>query len=234
MLDRSYRKLFWVLAAAGLALDQVTKYGVFRWLYDERTHTVLPGMFELVANYTREPSSGLLRGWSGPTLPEVNHGALFGFLNEGENVGLANVLFAIISLAAAAAIIWWSSRPSARRDLGLSAALGLILAGTLGNLYDRLVFGGVRDFLHAHYYGHEWPVFNVADCCLVCGAFLLLAQAFFSKSTAPSPSAGSGTPSQEMARCASAVSMLRIWVAALARVRGSPRSGERGYPTFKR
>ncbi len=198
MTERCYRKLFWVLAAAGFIGDQASKYGVFRWLYDERTHTVLPGMFELVANYTREPSGGLLRGWSGPTLPEVNHGALFGLLNEGEHVGLANILFAVISLAAASAIIWWSSRPSARRDLGLSAALGLILAGTLGNLYDRLIFGGVRDFLHAHYYTHEWPVFNVADCCLVCGAFLLLGQAFFSKSAATAPAPG--TAAQEMAQ----------------------------------
>ena len=57
------------------------------------------------------------------------------------------------------------------------AALGLILGGTIGNLYDRLVFGGVRDFLY--FYKIEWPVFNVADCCLVVGAALLLVQAVF-------------------------------------------------------
>jgi lipoprotein signal peptidase len=56
----------------------------------------------------------------------------------------------------------------------------LILAGTLGNLFDRVVFGGVRDFLY--FYWFEWPVFNVADCFLVCGAGLLLLQAF---ATAP-------------------------------------------------
>jgi len=61
--------------------------------------------------------------------------------------------------------------------------LGLILAGTLGNLYDRVVFNGVRDFLYFHLI--EWPVFNIADCCLVCGAFLLLAQAFLGRSTRP-------------------------------------------------
>ena len=127
-------------------------------------------------------------------MPEVNHGALFGFLSQ--HVGLANTLFAIISLAAAVAIAWWSSRPAARRELGLSAALGLILAGTLGNLFDRLVFGGVRDFMHLHYQSFDWPVFNVADCCLVFGAFLLLGQAFFGKATVESPSAA---PRQEMA-----------------------------------
>jgi lipoprotein signal peptidase len=53
----------------------------------------------------------------------------------------------------------------------------MILAGTLGNLFDRVVFHGVRDFLY--FYWFEWPVFNVADCLLVCGAGLLLLQAFF-------------------------------------------------------
>ena len=65
----------------------------------------------------------------------------------------------------------------AARDLWVCMALGLILAGTLGNLYDRVVFNGVRDFLHWNYL-FDWPVFNVADSCLVCGAGLLLLQAF--------------------------------------------------------
>ena len=197
MAERSYRKLFWTLAAGGLVLDQATKYGVFRWLYnggqgDRRE--VVPNVFDLVTNFTHEAGSGPLRTWGGEQMPQVNHGALFGFLNE--HVGLANALFAVISLVAAAAIVWWSARPSARRDLGLSAALGLILAGTLGNLYDRLVFGGVRDFLHLHYYAREWPVFNVADCCLVLGAVLLLGQAFLGKAPAQVPAPA---PAQEMA-----------------------------------
>ena len=57
-------------------------------------------------------------------------------------------------------------------------------AGTLGNFYDRVVFNGVRDFLHWNY-RFDWPVFNIADCCLVCGAALLLVQAFLSS---PKPS----------------------------------------------
>jgi lipoprotein signal peptidase len=46
----------------------------------------------------------------------------------------------------------------------------------MGNLYDRLVFNGVRDFLHWDYL-YNWPVFNIADCCLVTGACMLLVQA---------------------------------------------------------
>ena len=71
----------------------------------------------------------------------------------------------------------------------LCSALGLILGGTLGNLYDRLVFNGVRDFLHWDYL-FDWPVFNVADCCLVCGASLLLLQAFASSPQPAKDSAG--------------------------------------------
>jgi lipoprotein signal peptidase len=217
MAERSYRGLFWGLAVAGAVLDQVTKYGVFRWLgaraqTDPETgelagvQSVVANVFELRAAYQGKDllwgqQDGLLaalRTWSSDLVPRVNHGALFGWLNQ--HVGLANALFAAISVVAAVAIAYWSSRPSARHDRSLSAALGLILAGTLGNLYDRLVFNGVRDFLHLHYYNaFDWPVFNVADCCLVLGALLLLAQAFFGRpATAPTGAARAGAP-QEMA-----------------------------------
>jgi lipoprotein signal peptidase len=208
MAERSYRGLFWGLAVAGAALDQVSKYGVFHWLFrggQGGQHDVAPGVFELLAQYTdaAEKGGGLLaslRTLGGDAvLPKVNHGALFGFLND--HVGLANTLFAAVSVAAAAAITYWSSRPSARHDRALSAALGLILAGTLGNLYDRLVFGGVRDFLHLHYHNaFDWPVFNVADCCLVFGALLLLAQAFFGRPAAVADAPAKPAAPQEMAQ----------------------------------
>jgi lipoprotein signal peptidase len=190
MKERSYRKLFWGLALLGTVLDQVTKYGVFRWLYHDGQggeFQVVHGVFRLVTHYTSEVDAGdsllsPLRTWSAPVLPVVNHGALFG-LGSGYTY-LANLIFTLVSVLAAVAIIWWSTRRATSRDWSLCAALGLILAGTLGNLYDRVVFGGVRDFLH--FYLIDWPVFNVADCCLVCGAFLLLGQAFFAQ---PEPAA---------------------------------------------
>jgi lipoprotein signal peptidase len=200
MSERSYRGLLWSLVLIGATLDQSSKYSVFRWLYHNGQggqQEIIPGAFEFRAEFAKiddsdrpalaEPADvpsgssdnvlGTLRTWSGDKPPRVNHGALFGFL--GKYTTLANGLFAMVSLLAALAIAYWSTRPATSRDRYLCAALGLILAGTLGNLYDRLVFNGVRDFLH--FYLIEWPVFNVADCCLVCGAFLLLAQAFWSQ-----------------------------------------------------
>jgi signal peptidase II len=150
--------------------------------YATRKLKLAPGVFDIVASHTREvhdPSefAYTLRTLSGDHRPFVNRGALFGWgggHGEGEDL---NTLFGIVSLLAAVGITFWSTRSATRRDRVLCAALGLILAGTLGNLYDRVVFGGVRDFLH-WYKWFDWPVFNIADCCLVCGAGLLLSHAF--------------------------------------------------------
>ena len=97
----------------------------------------------------------------------------------GYDGGGMNTFFAAISILAAGFIIFWTTRASVARDRFLCLALGLILGGTLGNLYDRIVFGGVRDFLHCYYDTHIWPDFNIADCCLVCGAGVLLVHSFF-------------------------------------------------------
>jgi lipoprotein signal peptidase len=198
--ESSYRWLFWSLALFGLIGDQASKYIVFQRLYAIATPygpgwkgevDIIPGAFKLLAQFTSErenTESALspLRTWSSDVLPQVNRGALFGL--GGANGGDANTLFAIVSVLAAVAITYWSTRKNTGRERFLCVALGLILAGTLGNLYDRVVFSGVRDFLY-WYYLVDWPVFNFADCCLVCGAVLLLLQAFFTEPhTVPEPS----------------------------------------------
>ena len=200
MNERSFRGLLWGLALLGLLLDQTTKYAVFHRLYNEGeggARALVPGAFDLLAQFTGSRDLGdspltPLRTWGGNILPRVNDGALFG--TKLAVLGLppqwANPIFAVISLLAAAAIAYWSSLRSLARDWTLCTALGLILGGTLGNLYDRVVFGGVRDFLHWHY-AFEWPVFNIADCCLVVGAFVLLGQAFLAQPVA--------TPETELA-----------------------------------
>lgn len=188
MPHRTYRWLLLTLAVAGLTADQVTKYRVFRWLYHEgevvrgqpHSHDTIPGWFMLTAQF--DPTVPLcdcgfdrLQTWSAPVMPRVNHGALFGM--GGGHKEVANNVFAGVSVLAAVAILVWGMQRKTARELWLMAALGLILGGTVGNLYDRLVFHGVRDFLYFYYI--EWPVFNVADCCLVAGAGLLLVQAIF-------------------------------------------------------
>lgn len=206
---RSYRWLFVALAVVGLTADLGTKYGLFRWLYNDGRaveqgafrvyavqgevvhgeYDVIPGWFKFTAEFdpgtpTADGTLKPLQTWSAPVMPRVNHGALFGLGQQHK--GLSNGVFAVVCVAAAVAIMVWIGRGHARHDRWLCIALGLVCAGTLGNFYDRLVFGGVRDFLHFYkpYWGdREWPVFNVADCGLVVGAGMLLVQAMF----APGP-----------------------------------------------
>jgi len=201
MAERTYRWLLVSLAVVGLTADLASKYGVFRWLYNGgefhevggNGYEVVPGWFKLIAQF--DPTTPVcdcgfsaLQTWSTngeKLMPRVNHGALFGM--GGSQKGSANGFFAGVSLLAAASIVVWGTRRGPSREKWLSAALGLILGGTIGNLYDRVVFGGVRDFLYFYYV--EWPVFNVADCCLVVGAGLLLFQAVFVPPPAEQPAA---------------------------------------------
>ncbi len=94
--------------------------------------------------------------------------------------------FAALSLAAVAFIVYWLFVGKAAGDWMLTITMALITAGIFGNLYDRLGFPrlvwpgthehvyAVRDWLHFQI-NHviNWPVFNLADSYLVCGAALL-------------------------------------------------------------
>jgi len=53
-------------------------------------------------------------------------------------------------------------------------ALALILAGAVGNVHDRIVYGSVVDFIEVHIFSYHFPDFNVADSSVVTGACLLL------------------------------------------------------------
>lgn len=181
---RSYRWLLWTLAVAGFVGDQAGKYAVFAWMYEEATanapfcrkaeQTVIPGALKFHVEYAAD------RTEEGTYRPHVNRGAFLGFGGgDGEGHG-GNLIFAVVSVLAVLAIGWWSTRPSITREPLLCIALGLILGGTLGNLYDRIVFNGVRDYLY-WFFIQESAVFNIADFLLVCGAALLLLQAFAGK-----------------------------------------------------
>jgi signal peptidase II len=65
--------------------------------------------------------------------------------------------------------------------------IGMILGGALSNGVDRLVNGSVVDFIDFHF----WPVFNVADSCIVVAIVLLLVLSFVPSSNPPKPSASS-------------------------------------------
>jgi signal peptidase II len=112
-----------------------------------------------------------------------------------ENTGAAFSLFAdwspsvriplLVGFSTAAMIIvgylLWSS---ARKFTWTGLALSLILGGAIGNLYDRILFGRVIDFLHVYIGPHMWPDFNLADSAIVCGATLLFIDLLFTGKSA--------------------------------------------------
>jgi len=57
-------------------------------------------------------------------------------------------------------------------------ALGLVLGGGLGNLYDRVALGYVVDFISIHYQQWYWPAFNIADSAITVGAVVLVLDSF--------------------------------------------------------
>lgn len=92
-----------------------------------------------------------------------NAGAAFGMAPAGA------ALFLLASLAVAIGLaIYVARNPS---DLYMDVALGLIMGGTLGNGYDRVMFGTVTDFIALHW----WPVFNVADSAVSVGVVAVIA-----------------------------------------------------------
>jgi signal peptidase II len=172
--------LFLLLAIGGCALDLWTKDWIFAELGMPDTHrpwVLWEGVFSLTTS--------------------LNEGALFS-IGQGFALG-----FAVMSIAAAIGISYWLAFKGAIRERLLVVALGLVMAGIGGNLYDRLGWHGlkwhwpverigqpvyaVRDWLHFCLIGNDgqvlfnWPVFNLADCFLVVGAGLLFIQSLKSE-----------------------------------------------------
>jgi len=105
-----------------------------------------------------------------------NPGVTFGLLN-----GLGSwshfVLAGIALLVVAALGLWLR-----RADNALAAiAIGAIAGGAVGNVIDRLRYGAVVDFIHAHIGDWSWYVFNVADAAIVCGVVALILESQFKR-----------------------------------------------------
>ncbi len=94
-----------------------------------------------------------------------NYGVAFGMLGDHR------VLIFLFTAIAIAIIIKFMY--SFKTSLLNNVAFGLLVGGLVGNLLDRLVFGYVRDFFDFIIFNYDFPVFNVADICIVIGVFLL-------------------------------------------------------------
>ena len=166
---------FGLLSVAGLAIDLGSKQWVFADL-------CLGGRSDWTQRFFGDWGTFCF-------LTSINEGALWG-MGQGYTW-----LFALLSIVAVAGVSVWLFAYRAANSLWLTIALGLIMAGTLGNLYDRLglhgclrpdgtTIYGVRDFLAFTFGTYPYPIFNGADCFLVTGAVMLAIQSFRTESFA--------------------------------------------------
>jgi|SRR5579863_9686006 len=162
--------LFFAVALAGAGLDLLTKYEAFAHILRYQEVPIVDGFFSF-----------------GRT---TNPGVVFGIGQKAQNVWL---VISILAVPVILAIFYTVKKPK----WILTIALGMILAGTLGNMYDRAFtdLHQVRDFIKFYYRpaaGGEkvWPLFNLADAFICVGVFLLtLEMMFFDERKKPDPPA---------------------------------------------
>lgn len=146
--------LFWI--AVLLLIDQLTKLWAARSLPLNGVGYPLGLGFDLT--YVR------------------NTGAAFGIFDEG------TLPLALLSLVVSLALLIFLILRAKTLPLLQRYALSLILAGAVGNMIDRFRLGYVPDFIHFQAGKFDFPVFNVADSCVVIGVILLLLTSFFTPS----------------------------------------------------
>ena len=106
-----------------------------------------------------------------------NEGAAFSFLADAG--GWQKWFFTAIAAIASVFILYLLRKHHTEKLFSLG--LALVLAGALGNLYDRVTLGYVVDFLSFHLNDLYWPAFNIADSAISIGVVVLLLDSFTAK-----------------------------------------------------
>lgn len=93
-----------------------------------------------------------------------NTGSLFSLLHS---VSWSNILFIVISLIALFVILY---AVFVKNECSLFFPLALLTSGILGNVFDRIAYDGVIDWINFHF----WPIFNIADSAIICGVIIAI------------------------------------------------------------
>ena len=145
------------IAVVVFALDRVSKHLAEINLNAYSPLEVMPG-FNLTLSY--------------------NKGAAFSFLDQAAGWQMW-FLGGVAAIVVIAIIIWLLRLPF--RDRWVSVALSLVVGGALGNLWDRINYGHVIDFIQWYVADYYWPVFNIADSAVCIGAAMLFISTFFKR-----------------------------------------------------
>ncbi|WP_457568063.1 signal peptidase II [Desulfurobacterium sp.] len=141
----------WFIVVTVFLLDRVTKLLAIRFLKG-RTVVVIPGFFNLVF--------------------AENKGAAFSIFSS--STGVLRFLALIGFPAAIVAALAYLLVTKREKPLYLKISFSLIIGGAIGNLYDRIAYGTVVDFLDFYAGRYHWPAFNVADIAVFVGTAMLI------------------------------------------------------------
>lgn len=150
MAARSARWLW--LTFAVVAADRATKYGVEQYTAPGYRRTLIPHFADLVHS--------------------VNAGIAFGLFSESDLKWVSFVLVTASTLVILL-LVWLLATGLAGRTES-QTGIALIAGGAAGNLLDRLLYGGVTDFMELYAGNFRWPAFNVADSAITIGALLII------------------------------------------------------------
>jgi len=157
-LKAKYTKLA-AITALVVITDQVTKALVLHHFPLHHAVVVIDGLFNLI--HVQNP------------------GGAFGFLAD-QGVWVQRAVFIVASLAALGLIGYLYHQAPATHAL-MATGLGLVFAGAIGNLIDRVRFGHVIDFLDVYVGNWHWPAFNVADSAITVGMAIFIYHLAFNK-----------------------------------------------------
>ena len=141
----------WVSLAV-LAADRATKFAIERYTSPFLRHSIVSDIVVLVH--------------------AQNPGIAFSLFANSRSPWLAWVLVAS-SVVVMIVLVWMIVTGRAGGTLA-HCGLALILGGAAGNALDRVIHGGVTDFLEVRLWTYIWPAFNVADSAITIGAILVL------------------------------------------------------------
>lgn len=150
------RPILLLISALVIVLDRITKIWIIRHIPSGGEIPIIPHVFRLTH--------------------VINTGAAFSLFEnlKPETVRLCLISFSVVAALIVLAMLWRIGRTFSLT----SVALALIFGGALGNLYDRIHYRHVVDFVAVKIVHYNYPDFNVADSCIVIGACLLLLEIF--------------------------------------------------------
>lgn len=153
------RHLYFLIPPFVFVLDRWTKALIESRIPLHQSHPVAPGLIDLAHTRNAGVAFGLLANSHSPWMPAV--------LTLSSGIALILILFFSLKQPAAN----W------RLQLGLM----LVLGGAAGNLFDRISYGYVIDFIDVYYGTYHWPTFNLADSSISLGIGLLMLEVFTHK-----------------------------------------------------